>query len=794
MTTTTVVPQPDSRRPTRWPTGWPAIGAAIAALTFAFGPILLPAPAVAQDFRFDSVLVQGNARVDASTILGQAAIPRGEALSAAALNDAFQRIANTGLFESVDLQPRGGTLVIAVVERPIIGRISIEGNVRLDDETLQAVVGSVPRRVYDPAQAEADAAAIADLYEARGRLAATVSPKIIRRDDGLVDLVFEIAEGRIVEIERLSFVGNRAFSDSRLRRVLDTKQAGLLRQIIQRDTFVPDRIEFDKQLLADFYASRGYVDFRVLSANSEFARQRNAFFVTFNIQEGQSFDFGRITATSDLPDVDAAAFLAVARIRPGQTFTPQALDETIARMERLAIRQGLNFVRADPQITRNDRDLTLDVNFALVRGPRIFVERIDIEGNATTLDRVIRRQFDVVEGDPFNPRQIRATAERIRALGFFSTADVATRPGTAEDQVIVDVDVEEQPTGTLTFGASYSADSGPGLNAGFSERNFLGRGQTLRLNVTTGTDAASSRFTFIEPSFLSRDLSFRLDVFYNQTTRSEAFYDTRVVGFSPAIAFPISANGRLALNYRLSEDTIDDLDFGDPDDPDDNGSSPILQREEGNRITSSIGYAYTFDTRRTGLNPNSGVLLRFEQDIAGLGGDTEYIKTAALALAQTRVLNEEVTLRATIEGGVVNPVGDGTTRVTDRFFLSTDQLRGFAPLGVGPRDLEATNEDALGGNAYAVARLEAEFPLGLPEEYGITGGLFVDAGSVWSLEDTLGANGVTVDDDFALRASAGVSVFWTTPIGPLRFNFAQTLKKEDFDEEQAFNLTVSTEF
>ncbi len=751
-------------------------------------------PAAAQTFRFDSVTVEGNARVDAGTVLAQARVPRGTALSAGELNDAFQRLAGSGLYETVAFEPRGSTLLIRIEERPVVGRISIEGNRRLDDEELLALVTSSPRRVYDPATAEADAAAIADAYEARGRLAASVTPKIIRRTGGVVDLVFEIAEGRTVETERVSFVGNRAFSDRRLRRVLDTKQAGLLRQFIARDTFVPDRIEFDKQLLSDFYASRGYIDFQVLSANSEFARDRSAFFVTFNIREGQSYTINRVTASSDLPDVNAAEFAAVSRLRTGQRWSPAAIDSTIQRMERLAIRKGLNFVRADPEITRNQRDLTLDLNFRLVRGPRIFVERIDIEGNATTLDRVVRRQFDVVEGDPFNPRQIRETAERIRALGFFSNADVETREGTAADQIIVDVDVEEQPTGTLTFGASYSADDGPGLNAGFSERNFLGRGQTLRLNVTTGTSAASSRFSFIEPSFLSRDLRFQFDAFYIQTDRSEAFYDTRVVGFSPSFTFPVSQNGRLTLTYRVSEDTISGLDFGDPDDADDNGSSPILQREEGTAITSVLGYSYSYDTRRTGLNPNAGVLLRFGQDFAGIGGDTEYIETSALALAQTRVLNDEVTLRATIEGGVVNSIGDGETRVIDRFFLSSDQLRGFAPLGLGPRDLNATNEDALGGNAFAVARLEAEFPLGLPEEYGIAGGVFVDAGSVWSLDDTAGADGVEVDDGFSLRVSTGVSLFWDTPIGPLRFNFAKAVQKEEYDDERIFNLTVTTEF
>ncbi|KKK81918.1 hypothetical protein LCGC14_2808580, partial [marine sediment metagenome] len=345
------------------------------------------------------------------------------------------------------------------------------------------------------------------------------------------------------------------------------------------------------------------------------------------------------------------------------------------------------------------------------------------------------------------------------------------------------------------FGASYSADNGPGINVAFSEANFLGRGQTLRFDVTTGTDSASTNLTFVEPYFLARDLQFRFDAFYNTTNNDNADYDTRVVGFSPSIEFPVGEDSRLQLRYRASKDTISNVDAGDPADPSDNGSSPILQAEEGGLYTSSIGYAYSYDTRRTGLDPNTGVLLRFSQDYAGIGGDSEYVKTTALGIAQTKVYNEEVTLRASVEGGAINALNGTSTRVTDRFFLNSNQLRGFAPLGVGPRDLDATNQDALGGNLYFAARLEAEFPLGLPEEYGMSGGAFLDAGSVWSLDNTNGAGGAnSVDDGFHLRSSAGVSLFWTTPIGPLRFNFAKVIEKQAYDEDQPFNVTISTRF
>jgi outer membrane protein insertion porin family len=744
--------------------------------------MLAPTAALSQEFSFSNVRIEGNERVDASTVLSFAGIARGQRLSAGELNDAYQRVIGSGLFETVDLVPQGNTLLIRVSEFPTINVINFEGNRRLKDAQLTAIVKSQSRRVYSPAQAEADAAAITDAYEAAGRFAATVEPRIIRRSGNRVDLVFEVREGRVSEIERITFVGNRAISDRRLRQVLATKQAGFLRQLVQRDTFVADRIEFDKQLLRDFYLSRGYVDFEVLDATGEITRERDAFFVTFTVREGQSFKVGSVNVTSEIDEIDAEEFREVVRLRSGVTYTPTVIETNITRLENLALRKGLNFVRIEPQINRNDRDQTLDVDFLITRGPRIFVERIDIEGNATTLDQVIRRQFRTVEGDPFNPREIRRAAERIRALGFFSNANVEAEQGSSSDQVIVNVDVEEQPTGSLGFGVSYGGDSGVGLNVNFSETNFLGRGQSLSLGVTTTTDSKSATLSFGEPAFLGRDLRFGLDIYYTENENTESIYNTRNIGIRPSIGFPTGENSRVDLRYRISEDRITDVRAG---------ASPILQREEtrGALITSAIGYGYSYDTRQNGLNPNGGILLRFSQDFAGLGGDTQYIQTSAFALAERRILNDEVTLRAIFEGGAINMI-KGDSRVTERYF-GAGKLRGFERFGFGPRDL--ATDDALGGNFFAVARFEADFPLGLPEEYGIRGGLFFDVGSVWGLDDKAGLSG-TVDDSLRLRSSIGVSIFWDTPVGPLRFNLSRALQKETYDKEQSFDLTISTQF
>lgn len=771
--------------------------AVLLSTTVGYAPFLTPAQA--QEYAFSEVVIEGNQRVDAATILSFAGIAKGQSLSAGALNDAYQRIVAAGLFETVELLPQGGTLVIRVTEYPMLNVVDFQGNKRLNDEALAEVIGSKSRLVYSPAQAEADAATLAELYRAKGRMAASIAPKIIRRDDNRVDLVFEIAEGKVVEIERLSFIGNRDFSDRRLRQVLETKQAGFLRNLIQRDTFVPERVELDKQLLRDFYLSRGYIDFEVLDATADVSRERDATFVAFTLREGRSFKIGAVETVSEIEGIDAAEFDAVRKLRSGVTYSPQVIEANIARMENLALEKGLNFIRVEPRVERNDRDGTVDITFALVRGERIFVERIDIEGNTTTIDQVVRRQFKSVEGDPFNPREIRQAAERIRALGYFADAQIEANSGNGPDQVVVNVNVEEQPTGSISFGVTYGTTNGIGFNISYNESNFLGRGQGLSFVYQSGTNNQDSSFSFTEPALLGRDLKLKLGLGYRTSDNDYANYDTSDAYFTPAIEFPVSKNGRVELRYSLRRDGILDVatfavdDPGTPDVDESNpGSSIILQNEEGLLISSAVGYSYTFDTAYSGADPDTRFLFRFGQDISGLGGDTSYLESNVLALAERQVFHNDVTIRAIFEGGAVQGFNGFDPRLTERYFMN-GKMRGFEPNGMGPRDLTAGNEDALGGNIFAVARFEADFPLGLPEEYGITGGAFFDVGSVWDLNDIAGTGG-PVDDAMHPRAVAGVSLFWTTPIGPLRFNFSKALVKEDYDTEQPFEFTISTKF
>ena len=747
--------------------------------------VMLPSAAFAQTLRVNSIVVEGNDRVDARTIQSYAGIARGQSIGAAQINDVYQRVMASGLFESVAVTPRGGSLVITVVELPVVSRVNFEGNRRLKSERLREVVQSKARRVYDAAQVESDARAIAEVYSTEGRMAARVEPRVIRRAGNVVDVVFEVAEGRVSEIERITFVGNRNFTDRRLRSVLSTRQAGLLRAFVTSDVYSADRLEVDKQLLTDFYLSRGFLDFQITDASAELTRERDGFFVAFTLREGLQYRVGTTSVVSEYPGVDAAMFEDLMRIKPQTVYSPVLVENAVARMESLAAKNGYDFLRVDPRFTRDDANQLLNIEFAVVKGERIFVERIDIEGNTSTRDEVIRRQFRLAEGDPLNPREVREAAERIRAVGFFKNVDVNARQGSSADQVILRADVEEAPTGSLNFGATYGTTSGFGFTFALAEANLMGRGQSLNLNLGIGGTYQTSSLRFVEPAFLGRDVKFTLDALYSATQASRyAPWDSTTVRLRPSIEFPLSERGRLELRYTAQIAGLDAITApgASADDHFETAIPASLSADLalGKSISSSVGYGYSWDSRRNGISEDYFYLFRFNQDLAGLGGDARYLKTEVLGVAETKVLGGNVTLRAEAEGGALLSFG-GDTRVMDRFFM-TGKIRGFEPYGLGPRE----NGYPLGGNFYAVARLEAEFPIGLPERLGIKGGAFVDVGTLW------GTGGAT--DDASLRAVAGVSLFWTSPIGPLRFNFSQAMSKQSYDREQTFDLTISTKF
>ena len=739
--------------------------------------------AMAQDFSFSRIDVDGNKRIETSTIITYSGLVTDQVFGADDLNRAYQNILASGLFESVEVVPNGNRLVIKVNEFPTVNKIAFEGNRRINDTTLRAVVGMQPRRVFNPDKVDTDRAAIAQVYADQGRLAARVTPKIIRRSDNRVDVIFEIFEGAITEIERIGIVGNKVFSDRRLRRVLDTKQAGFLRLFVRRDTFLTDRIEFDKRLLTDFYNARGYIDFQINDVNAELTEENNAYFVTFNVREGQMFRFGDVTLTSERSDIDVKDFKIAISAENGDVYSPTLMEKNLSRLEARATQLGLDFVRVTPRVTRNDADLTLDVEFVLEQGERVFVERIDITGNTTTLDRVIRRQFRISEGDPFNPRLIREAAERIRVLDFFGNAGVNARAGTQPGQIIVDVEVEERPTGSLQLGATYSGDNGFGVVIDYSERNFLGRGQTLSFAIRSGIDNQSYEFNFTEPEFLNPELGFNLGLSYGETDNQGAAYDTRNLDITPSLSFPLSEYSRLSVRGNVSATEM--LNPGTV------GSIVENEITRGRLDNAGFGFTYRYDTRGVGLDPSSGIAVIYNQDFGGIAGDKgAFSKSTIRTIGERAIMNDDVVLRGVLEAGLLHHTG-GSSRVTDRFFLPATVLRGFEFAGMGPRQRDGTINDALGGNKYTVAKFEVDFPLGLPEEYGMSGGAFYHAGNLW---DTGAKGDELLYDNGAWRHVVGATLYWTTPIGPLRFDFTRALKKETQDEERTFDMSIATRF
>jgi outer membrane protein insertion porin family len=512
------------------------------------------------------------------------------------------------------------------------------------------------------------------------------------------------------------------------------------------------------------------------------------------VSEGQQYAFGEMGVASNIPGLDPAEFEALlAPLLGGGVYNATLVERVIERMAFQAGQEGYAFLDIRPRVTKNDADRTVDIVFELVEGDRVFIERIDISGNTRTLDRVIRRQFRVVEGDAFNAREVRDAENRIRALDYFGNVAVQVREGSAPQRAIIDVEVEEQPTGSLNLGGSFSSSEGFAAQISITERNFLGRGQTVNLAVTASSQFTNVDFTFLEPALFDRDLLGGFQVYYLDRNYEETAYKTRNIGFAPRFGFPVSEDGRLTLRYIISQNEIYDVAFD---------ASDIIKQEAGTDLISAVSGTYVFDRRNSPVDPTAGFILSATQEFAGLGGDSVYSKTSGTARAFTSLFDEDVILSAALEGGAL--FVQGGSNITQRYITGGDAFRGFARNGVGPRDFcrrgdcrdpqeDVKVDDPLGGNFLTVLQLDASFPLGPLEQYGIYGGVFSDIGSLWGLNDTDGSMG-EVDADFFLRATAGLSLFIETPFAPLRFNFSRALRDKEFDQTENFRFTVGTRF
>lgn len=728
-----------------------------------------------------SISVRGNELIPSQTIQDFSGVNLGTNLAPSDINDVLRRLYDSGMFENVDLNVSGSTLIISVVENPIISVIAFEGNKILKDDALAVVVSSAVRRPFNRLTAQSDAQTIAQVYAQESRVDVSVNPVIIPVSEGRVNLVFEVTESDVAGVNRVSFVGNNAYSDRRLRGVIQTNETNTLSFILRGNTVDANLIAQDRQKLSDYYTNKGYIDFEVLSSVSELSADRGGYFLTHTINEGFKYTIGETSISSSINGVEIDAFEKFVKLRSGRTYAADDIGEIVEKIEIEAVRQGLPFLRVSPKYTKNDAGRTVDVNFELVSGRRVYVERIDIGGNTGTLEKVIRREFDFVEGDAFNARKMTIAGDKLRGLGIFGATNVSVREGSSPEKVIVEVDVQDIATGSVGFALGYSSAAGVSGLVNLSEKNFLGRGQNFALELSYGEKAQVFSLSFTEPALFDRDLSAGFSLYFRNADRSESSFQTTNFGFEPTVRFALGEKTRMGVSYKLSSDEIRDVAGG--------ASQVIIDDAVGPQITSSIGVTLSYDRRDSRINPTSGFVVSLDEEFAGFGGDLSFSKTIVRAKGYTSFFDENLVLSAELEGGALISTDGSNSRVTDRFFLGGSTLKGFATGGIGPRDTDAPNNDALGGNYYGVVRLQGSFPIGFGEDSGIFGGVFAEAGSVWDL----GAIGVA-DDEMYLRASTGVSLFWTTPIGPLEFSYAFPMLYEDDDITQNFSVAVSTRF
>ena len=723
------------------------------------------------------IRIEGSQRVEPATVLTYLGLNPGDPFEPVALDRSLQSLFLTGLFADATLRREGDVLVVTVIENPIINRVAFEGNERLDNDILQAEIQSRPRVVYTRTRVQSDTQRILELYRRSGRYAATVVPKIIELPQNRADLVFELDEGEESGIYSIDFVGNRGCADSSLRGEITTSESAFWRFLSSTDTYDPDRLNFDRELLRRFYLSEGYADFRVLSTTAELARDGAGFIVTFTVEEGELYTFGAIDITTSLKNLDVETLRGELTTVEGETYDASAVEETVALLTDAVGNLGYAFVEITPRVDRDPDNLTIGITYEINEGPRVFVERIDIEGNVRTLDEVIRREFRLVEGDAFNSSKLRRSRQRIQNLGFFRTVEVDTLQGTAPDKTIVKVKVEEQSTGDFTFGAGFSTDSGPLGNIGLRERNLLGRGQDLRLNFTLSGISSQIDLSFTDPYFMGRDLAAGFDLFRTTREQDESDFKEERIGFGLRAGFAWDENLRQVVRYVLERKEITDVS---------SNASAIIRDDEGIRLKSAIGQTLSYDTRDSRFDPTSGFVISLDNELAGLGGDSYFLKST-LGGAYYIPVFDEVTLKFGAEVGTIVSLQD--TRVSDRFFIGGETLRGFATGGVGPRD--ANSDDSLGAKHFYTGTVELAFPLGLPEEFEIRGRIWTDVGGAWDLD---GGEASTVEDSSAPRAAVGAGISWNSPFGPIQVDLGYAIIKEDFDEDEVFRFSFGTRF
>ncbi|NOJ43275.1 outer membrane protein assembly factor BamA [Bradyrhizobium australiense] len=833
-------------------------GGLLAALIMVAAPTggaLVSAPAAAQTAA--SIAVEGNRRVEVETIRSYFKPGPGGRLGQAQIDDGLKALIETGLFQDVRINQVGGRLVVTVVENAVIGRIAFEGNKKVKDEQLSAEIQSKPRGTFSRPMVQSDAQRIAEIYRRSGRYDVRVTPEIIEQPNNRVDLIFTITEGTKTGVKSIEFIGNVAYSSYRLKDVIKTRESNLLSFLGGADVYDPDRVEADRDLIRRFYLKNGYADVQVVAALTEYDPDRKGFLVTFKIDEGQQYRVASVDFQTSIATLDAASMRSFSRVSVGSVYNAEALEKSVEEMQIEASRRGYAFAVVRPRGDRNFEQHTVSIVFAVDEGPRTYIERINIRGNTRTRDYVIRREFDLSEGDAYNRALVDRAERRLKNLDFFKAVKIVTEPGSSTDRVILIVDLEEKSTGDFSVSGGYSTTDGALAEVSISERNFLGRGLYAKAAVTYGQYARGGSLSFVDPYLLDYRVALGLDLFYReQLANSYIAYGTKTLGFSPRLGFTLREDLALQLRYSIYQQEIslpsqlancnnnpansllafnpspafanaNGIDLTSTNGLgcyfDGEASLPVRRElQSGKALTSSVGYSLNYNTLDNNKNPTDGLLIDWKQDFAGVGGDVKYIKSAIDAKYYTPLVADIVGL-IHLQGGILNQFGGSELRMLDHFQMGPNLVRGFAPNGIGPRDLNPFGtRDALGGTKYWGASFELQMPFWfLPKEVGLKGSVYADAGGLFdykgpttwaqTAELTTPANsnctpstinpntagtctGLVYDNGNVVRTSVGVGIIWASPFGPLRFDYAVPLTKGQFDRVQQFKFGGGTSF
>ena len=743
------------------------------------------ATAHAQQLQTDlirDVQVIGTQRVEPETVRSYMDIGVGDLYDPARVDQALKNLFATGLFADVSIQHQGTTLVVRVVENPIINRMVFEGNKKIKDDDFLKEVQLKPRIVFTRARVQADVQRMLELYRRKGRFGATVEPKVIQLPQNRVDLVFEIHEGQKTGIRYIAFNGNHAYSDSKLRKEITTRQSRWWRLFSSNDNFDPDRMAYDKQQLREFYLSNGYADFRVVSAVAEMTRDREGFFMAFTVEEGPVYQFGDMKVESRIRDVDPKKLEPLLQTEKGKRYNAKQIEDTVDALTTAAGLQGYAFVDIRPRVDRDVEHRRINITYVINQAPRVYVERVNIKGNVRTLDKVIRREMRLSEGDAFNSAKLKRSETRIKGLGFFKEANVDQTEGSAPDRSVVNVTVEEQPTGELQIGAGYSSLESFIGEVSVRERNLLGRGQDLRLALSLSGFRQTANIGFTEPYFLNRPLAAGFDLFATDTNFQDyASFDQRSLGTTLRVGFPLTETMRMQVRYSIRQDQIYNVNPF---------ASSYIQDAAGKFTTSAVGYTLVWDQRDDPIKPKHGFRFLFNQDLAGLLGNVRYLKTQlSLDTYAPLPLLNDFTLKLSFNEGFITGLGQDV-RINDRFFVGGTDLRGFRVAGIGPRD--AVTGDALGGNLSYTGSAEIFIPLGFAEQYGIQISTFADIGSLEGIDP--GSLHSSYFNSGKPRASVGVGLSWDSPMGPLRFDLSKPILKEPYDITETFQFNIGTRF